>query len=69
MEAKKYEKVNTLPDNAIKVSLYAEKIGQKNPPYICVRYDRYLDNPTKNAKPPYTIVNWQGTNFVIPDKP
>jgi hypothetical protein len=67
MEAKKYDKVEVLPDNAIKVSMYAQQIGQNNPPYICVMYDRYLANPTKAKKPPYKIVNWQGINFVIPE--
>lgn len=64
MKAIKYDKVNTLPDNAIKVSAYAEQIGQNNPPYICVMYDRYLAG--KGSNPGYTIVNWQGFNFVIP---
>lgn len=64
MKAIKYEKVNELPANAVKVSTYAEMIGQSNPPYICVMYDRYLAN--KGSNPGYTIVNWQGFNFVIP---
>jgi hypothetical protein len=65
MKAKKYKKVNELPANAVKVSMYAEMIGQKNPPYICVCYDRYLSG--KGTYPKYNIVNWQGSNFVIPD--
>ena len=65
MKAIKYDKVDTLPNNALKVSAYAESIGQKNPPYICVVYDRYLSG--KGSKPPFNIVNWQGFNFVIPD--
>lgn len=65
MKAVKYKKVKTLPANALKVSAFAARIGQKNPPYICVMYDRYLCG--KGTKPPYVIVNWQGFNFVIPD--
>lgn len=65
MKAIKYTKVDSLPDNAVKVSTYAERIGQKNPPYICVMYDRFLNGTGKN--PGFKIVNWQGFNFVIPD--
>lgn len=65
MKALKYDKVESLPDNAIKVSSYAQQIGQANPSYICVCYDRFLAG--KGSKPPYEIVNWQGINFVIPD--
>jgi len=65
MKAIKYTKVDSLPDNALKVSAYAELIGQKNPPYICVMYDRYLAG--KGSKPAFKIVNWQGYNFVIPE--
>jgi hypothetical protein len=64
MKAKKYDKVDALPDNALKVSAYAELIGQSNPPYICVMYDRYLAGTGRDPK--YRIVNWQGYNFVIP---
>lgn len=66
MEAKKYDKVDVLPPGAMSISNYARMIGQKNPPYICVRYDRWING--KGAKPPYVIVNWQGFNFVILDK-
>jgi len=65
MIANKYPKVDTLPNNAVKVSIYAASIGQRNPSYICVCYDRYLTG--KGAYPKYNIINWQGTNFVIPD--
>ena len=65
MKALKYNKVESLPDNAIKVSSYAQQIGQANPSYICVCYDRFLAG--KGSKPPYEIVNQQGINFVIPD--
>jgi hypothetical protein len=67
MKAVKYDKVDKLPKNAVSVTKYAESIKQKNPPYICVMYDRYLKDPVKYAKPAYKIVNWQGFNFVIPD--
>lgn len=67
MKAYKYEKVTELPDNAMTVSAYAEKVEQKNPPYICIVYDRYLEKPGTCEKPQYKIVNWQGINFVIPD--
>jgi len=65
MKAKKYDKVDKIPDNAVKVSIYAEMINQKNPAYICVMYDRYLAG--KGSYPKYKIVNWQDSNFVIPD--
>jgi hypothetical protein len=65
MKAKKYPKVNTLPANAVKVSSYANSIGQHNPPYISVAYDRYIAGT--GTYPGYVIVNWQGINFVIPD--
>lgn len=65
MKAKKYNKVRQLPANALKVSSYAKSIGQRNPSYICVMYDRYLSD--KGSYPGYKIVNWQGFNFVIPD--
>ena len=67
MKAIKYDKVDTLPANAVKVSKYAEMTGQNNPPYICVAYDRWLKNPSGTTYPGYKIVNWQGYNFVIPD--
>lgn len=65
MKATKYTKVETLPDNAVTVSTYAKQIGQANPPYICVMYDRYLAGKGKN--PSFKIVNWQGFNFVVPE--
>lgn len=64
MKAKKYTKVETLPQGALTVSNYAASIGQKNPAYICVMYDRYLQG--KGSNPGYTIVNWQGFNWVVP---
>jgi len=67
MKAIKYEKISKLPARAVTVSEYADRTGQKNPPYICVAYDRYLAKPDKCAYPGYIIVNWQGINFVIPD--
>lgn len=67
MKAVKYDKVEKIPPNAVKVSKYAEMIGQQHAPYICVMYDRWLANPTKVTYPGYKIVNWQGFNFVIPD--
>lgn len=66
MKATKYEKVKEIPPNAVKVSNYAEQVGQANPPYICIAYDRYLAG--NGTYPGYKIVNWQGFNFVIPDK-
>lgn len=65
MKAIKYDKVDTIPPNAVKVSVYAEMIDQRNPSYICVMYDRFLNG--KGSYPKYKIVNWQGFNFVIPD--
>jgi hypothetical protein len=65
MKAKKYNKVQAIPANAQKVSNYAASIGQNNPAYICIMYDRYLAG--KGSYPGYIIVNWQGMNFVIPD--
>lgn len=65
MEAVKYKKVEDLPSGSVKVSMYAKSIGQKNPAYICIVYDRYLAG--KGSKPNYSIVNWQGMNFVVPE--
>lgn len=65
MKATKYDKIEKLPAKAKKVSLYAEEIGQRNPAYVCIVYDRYLSG--KGTKPPYKIVNWQGSNFVVPE--
>ena len=65
MKAKKYDKVEQLPEGAMTVSTYAEKIGQRHAPYICVMYDRFLNN--KGTDPGYIIVNWQGFNFVVPN--
>jgi hypothetical protein len=65
MKAVKYPKVDELPKGAIKISSYAQQIGQANPSYIHVMYDRYLAG--KGSNPGYTIVNWQGINFVIPE--
>jgi hypothetical protein len=64
MKANKYLKVDELPIGAIKVSAYAASIGQRNPSYICVAYDRYLSG--KGSKTDYKIINWQDINFVIP---
>jgi len=55
MKAVKYPKVNELPKGAIKISSYAQQIGQANPSYIHVMYDRYLSG--KGSNPGYTIVN------------
>jgi hypothetical protein len=65
MKAVKYPKVDKIPAKAVKVSVYAEMINQRNPAYICVMFDRY--NSGKGSYPGYKIVNWQGFNFVIPD--
>lgn len=65
MKAVKYEKVDKLPDNAVKVSIYAESIGQRHPAYIQVMYDRFLAG--KGSNPGYTIINFQGSNFVVPN--
>lgn len=62
--ATRFEKREQLPDNAIKITLYAEQTGVKNPAYINVKYDRYLKGGTY---PGYKIINFQGSNFVIPD--
>lgn len=61
----KYEKVKEIPDYAMPVSVYAAQLGIRNPAYVCVKYDRYLQN--KGSKPAYIIVCWNGTNIVIPD--
>jgi len=65
MKAIKYPKVDAIPEGAVTVSNYAKSVGQKNPAYICVAYDRYLSGKGKN--PGYSIVNWQGFNWVIPN--
>jgi hypothetical protein len=61
----RFEKVDTLPSDAMKVSLYAKLHGISQPAYINVKYSRYLTDG--GEKPPYKIINFQGSNFVIPD--
>ena len=53
-----YAKVDTLPHDAMKVSDYAKNIANYTTPYI---YE--LIRKGKNT---FTIVDFQGINFIIP---
>lgn len=64
----KYPMVNELPNNAMAVSQYAAakdmQVG-----HIYVKYERFASgykNGNKGADPGYSIVCWQGINFVVP---
>lgn len=59
----KYEQIEVLPTNAMKVRLYADKVGTE--PYnVIQRYDRFLAGT--GSDPGYTIKCFQGINFIIP---
>lgn len=65
MKAKKYDKVTELPANAQLVSAYSRQQGWSHPNYVYVKYDRAQTG--KGSGVEFTIVCYQGMNFVIPD--
>lgn len=61
MRAFKYDKVDQLPGDAMLVSAYAREMNWE-PAYVYVKLER---SKTGEGKPvTYTIINWQGMNFV-----
>ena len=60
----KYPQVTVIPKKAKILSAFAKDMGFKNPAYVCVKYDRYLDG--KGVNPGYKIVNCDGFNYAIP---
>jgi len=63
MKAVKYTKVETLPANAISVANFATMRGI-SVPYVYIKYDRsQLGKTTAD----YSIINYQGINFVLVD--
>ena len=59
----KYEKIDTLPSNALVVSLYAKE-KKTTGHHVVQRYDRFVAGT--GFDPGYTIKCFQGINFVIP---
>ena len=60
----KYPEVDKLPDNAMRVSAFADLKGWAVG-YVYVKYERSLINPKTTVD--YKIVQFQGINFIIPD--
>jgi len=72
----KYESIESLPDNAIPVSLFVAKYGKKHnvrsSAYAHTKYDRhYMGYKTPSGEfkhtshPGYDIVDFHGTCYVI----
>jgi len=61
----KYPKVVFLPKEAIPISEFAKMLGFKNPAYVYVKFERYQAG--KGEAPGYTVINWQGINFAVPE--
>ena len=59
----KYKEVAEIPPTAQKVSTFARSMGWQVG-YVYVKYLRSLEG---KAEVNYTIVRFQGINFVIPD--
>lgn len=68
-----YEEIEKLPKNAIRISEYASKIGT-TASYIHLKYNRHINGQKVKGKiypgedPGYTIKQFKGINFVIPNK-
>lgn len=60
----KYEMINSLPSNALPVSIYAHN-NNTAVGYVYIKYDRHLRG--EGSKPNYTIKCFQGSNFVLPE--
>jgi hypothetical protein len=67
---RRYEKVETLPGNAVPIQVYADLINRTRV-YIYVHYDRFRKGFKKNGKlyyskdPGYKIVTFHNTCYVI----
>ena len=64
MNGTKYDVIDTLPAEAVPVSVYARN-NNTAVGYIYVKYERYLNG--KGSKPDYTIKCFMGSNFIIPE--
>ena len=61
----KYPKVATLPKAEGPVSEFSKIQWFKNPAYVYVKFERYKAG--KGEAPGYTVINWQGINFAVPE--
>jgi hypothetical protein len=68
----KYDSIDQLPQGALPVSKYARKHTKWSPAYLHVKYDRFKFGYKKKdgslvygEDPGYTIVCYEGTNYVI----
>lgn len=68
-----YEEIEKLPKNAIRISEYANTVGT-TASYIHLKYNRHINGQKVKEKiypgedPGYTIKQFKGINFVIPNK-
>lgn len=60
-----YTIVDTLPDNAVKVSEYAKQQGYTYP-YIYELLRKVRNNEIEKSKAGFDMVTFQGINFIIP---
>lgn len=60
-----YTIVDTLPDNAVKVSEYAKQRGFTYP-YIYEQFRKVRENVLTTSQVGFEIVTFQGINFIIP---
>lgn len=58
----KYEKIDTLPKNALPVSAFAEKLGIAVG-QVYIKYERFING--KGKDPNYSIRCFMGSNFII----
>lgn len=65
MAQAKYREVDHLPDKAIPVRIYTEKMGfTKQYVYKLLR----LKREGKRDKLDFEMITWKGINFIIPNK-
>lgn len=60
----KYPVVDTLPNNAEAVSIYARD-NNTSVGYIYIKYERFINN--KGSNPGYLIRCFKGSNYIIPE--
>lgn len=64
-----YEEIQTLPNNALPVSVYARR-NEMQVGHVYMKYKRHY-NPKEGVNvapaPSYIIRCWQGANYVIPN--
>lgn len=64
----KYTAIDRLPNNALTVSKYANQQGIAVA-QVYTKYERHITgylNGNKGSDPGYSIVCWQGMNWVVP---